>query len=236
MCGFGCETGGAEVVGKRLAFLCEGLADEGEESSLLDSELVKARSESPAKDGGVDVWWWSECVGRQREERLGGAVHLDGYREQAVVARAGLGSDAIGYFALDHEDGDFERGVAGREFEQNGRSDVVGKIAGDGEVLASGCGRGSEVEVEHVLLDDGKFVGGKLAAEIGSEVVVKFDGEYLPGSCGQSSSDGASAGADFDDSARGEVAECCCDALNRIRIVEEVLSEFGFRGHVLSRC
>ena len=88
--GCGRESGGAEVVGEGLAFLSEGLADEAEEAGFVNAEFGKARGKSPAEDGGVHVGRRREGGGRQREERLGGAVHLDGDGEQAVVARAGL--------------------------------------------------------------------------------------------------------------------------------------------------
>ena len=49
--------------------------------------------------GGVNA------SGGRVNKRLGRPVHLDGDGEQAVVARAGRGGEAIGDFALDHEYG-----------------------------------------------------------------------------------------------------------------------------------
>jgi hypothetical protein len=47
---WGSKSRSAEVVGERFAFLCEGLAGEVEERSLLDAELNEAGSEPPAED------------------------------------------------------------------------------------------------------------------------------------------------------------------------------------------
>ena len=166
---------------------------------------------------------------------------MHGDRKQAVVAGAGLGRDAIGHFALDHQDGTIQdwtvgRGVAGGEFAEDLRGDAVGQVAEDEQGLAGG-GRGrGKIEVEHVLLDDGDAgctVGGKLGAEMGGEAGVQFDGENMGGAGGQGSGDGAGAGADFDYGAAGKIAQRGGDALDGLRIVEEVLSEPGFGGHGL---
>jgi len=96
------ETRGAEVVGEGLALLGEALLEEGEERALLDLEFVKAGTEGPAEDGGMDLRGWEKGRWRQGEQSRGGAVELGGDGEQAVVAGVGLGCDAVGDFALDH--------------------------------------------------------------------------------------------------------------------------------------
>ena len=117
-----------------------------------------------------------------------------------------MGGDAVGYFALDHEDGAIENGVAGGEFEEDLRSDVVGKVSDDAERMAGGGRGGGEIELEHVLLDDGDAGWVKLGAEMGGKARVELDGEDMGGAGGEGSGDGAGAGADFDDGAAGEIA------------------------------
>ena len=142
-----------------------------------------------------------------------------------------MGGDAVGYFALDHEDGAIENGVAGGEFEEDLRSDVVGKVSDDAERMAGGGRGGGEIELEHVLLDDGDAGWVKLGAEMGGKARVELDREDVCGAGGEGSGDGAGAGADFDDGAAGEIAQRVGDALDGLRIVKEVLSEPGFGGH-----
>jgi hypothetical protein len=63
------------------------------------------------------------------------AVELESDGEQAVVARAGPGGDAVGYLALHHEDGAVDVGIGG-EFKQDRRSDVIRQVADDEQRLA----------------------------------------------------------------------------------------------------
>lgn len=232
--GSGGKAGGAEVVGEGFSFLREGAAEEGKEAGFIDGEFCKARRETPAEDRGVDLGRRDEGRGRQREERFDGAVHLDGRGEHAIVAGAGGGGDAVGDFALDHEDGAVDGGVGGGDVKQDGRGDVVREIAGDGETR-SAC-YGGEVEVEDALLDDGDAAGcvgsgRELGAEVGGEFGVELDGEDAGGAGGERGGDGAFAGADFDDGGGAEIAEGGGDALDGAGIAEEVLAEFGFGGH-----
>jgi len=230
----GRKSRGAQIVGKRLALLREGLAQEALEAAFIDAQFLEARSKPPAKDRGVHIGRRRKCFGRQRKERLGGPVHLESNGEQTVVARAWMGGDAVGNFALNHEDGEVERGVAGRQLEQDRRGDVVGQIADHAEPLARRSGNLIEIEVEYVLFKDRDFVGRKLRAQLCGEVMIQFDSNHAACFCGQGSGDGASAGANFDDGAAGEIAECGDNTLTGVRVVEEVLSEFGLGGHVLS--
>jgi hypothetical protein len=55
----------------------------------------------------------------------------------------------------------------------------------------------------------------------------------MGGASGQGASDGSGSGANFDDGAPAQVAKGCGDPIDGLRIVEEVLSEPGFDGHVL---
>ena len=91
----------------------------------------------------------------QREEPLRRPVELHGDREQAVVARAGLGNHAVGHLALHHQHGAVERGVACGQLEQDGRGDAVRQVANHQQALAVRRGGRRKVELQHVLLDDG---------------------------------------------------------------------------------
>ena len=64
--------------------------------------------------------------------------------------------------------------------------------------------------------------------------MVEFNGNYVARSCSQRAGDGAAAGADLDDGAAGQIAERGDDSLDGLRVVEEVLSEFGLGWHGLS--
>ena len=67
------------------------------------------------------------------------------------------------------------------------------------------------------------------------EVVIVLNSDDVMGACGEGCGNGACAGANLDDGARREIAESRDDAVDCLRIVEKVLAELGFGGHVLSR-
>ena len=97
--------------------------------------------------------------------------------------------------------------MAGGEFEEDLRGDAVGQVADYAEPFAGCRGCGCEVEVEHVLRQDGDSVGWELGAEMGGEVVVKLNGQDMSGAGGKGSGDGPGAGADFNDSSAVEIAQ-----------------------------
>ena len=150
--------------------------------------------------------------------------------------RAGLGGDAVGHFALHHQDCQIECGVAGRQLEQNRRSDVVRQVAHYTQSLAR-CAvlrkRRSKVEVQHVLFDDRDLLRWKLHAQAESEIVIEFNCDNVFCACGQRSSYSALARANLDHSAAREVAKRSHDAFNRLRIAEKILAEFWLGGHGL---
>jgi hypothetical protein len=228
----GREAGGAQVVGEGLALLGKGLTEEGLETCrIVDAEGGEARGESPADHRGVNLGRRGEGAGRECEELLDGTVELDGDGEQAVVARAGLGSDTVGDFALHHEDGAIERCMILSELEQDGGGDVVRQISDDGEGMAGVLRCGGEVEGEDILVDDGDTAGGEFRAQMRGQVVVELDCEDVRGMGGEEMSDGASAGADFDGGLARAVAESGDDALDGVLVVEEVLAELRLGGH-----
>jgi hypothetical protein len=128
-------AGVAEVVGEGLALLGEAGAEEAVEAFGVDGQFGEAGGEVEAEDRGVDVGRWVEGAGRQREEVRDLGVELGEGREWAVVADAGCGGDAVGDFALHHQDGAAEQALAGggEEVEEDVGGDVVGEVADDVE-------------------------------------------------------------------------------------------------------
>ena len=80
----------------------------------------------------MDIGRGREGARRQSEETVHSSVELGGRGEQAVVASAGLGGDAVGDFPLHHDDGAVDRLVVVEEVQQNLRRYVVGQVADDG--------------------------------------------------------------------------------------------------------
>lgn len=225
----------AQVVAEGFSLLGEAGFEECDELGGRDAESVKTGSEDPAEDGGVDFGWGREGLGRQGEEGIGLAVELDGGAEEAVVAAAGRGGDAVCDFALDHEDGEVDGGCGVGEAGEDGRGDVVGQVADDEELLAGFEGDGAKVNGENVLAVQLEVweaaLGGEAVFEVGGEDGVDFNGDEASGACGEELRNGATAGADFDDGAGGDVAEGRDYALDGLLVAEEVLAEFGFLGH-----
>jgi len=94
------------------------------------------------------------------------------------------------------------------------------------------CG-GCEIKAENVLDDDRDPFGRKFGTDGGGHIRVQLHRDYVGGAGCQSPGDGTHAGTDFDDRAAGEVANGGCNALNGLRVVEEILSEFGLGWHGL---
>lgn len=72
------------------------------------------------------------------------------------------------------------------------------------------------------------WLGGEAFAELGGEFSVELDCDEAVGAGGEQRRDGGFAGADFDDGAVGEIAQCVDDGAAGGGADEEVLSEFGF--------
>src|ERR1035437_203732 len=231
--GCGGNSGGTQVVGQRLAFLRKTLAYEAQEGGLFNVQLSVARGKSPAKDGGMNLRRRRESRGWQGEEPLGRSVHLNGDREQAIIARAGLGNDAIGHFALHHKHGSVKGCMACGQLEQYGRGDAVGKGANHQKLLDDG-GRGCrKIELQYVLLNDRDALRRKLHAQAEGQLVVQLDSQHVSSVGGQGSGYGAMAGTDLDHGTAGQVANGGRDALDGLSVDEEILAELGLGGHRL---
>ena len=203
-------------------------------------QLVEARRHGQAKDSGVDLGWRRECFWRQGEELLDAGVQLRGYREQAVVARAGWCGDAVGNLTLDHHDGAVDDWMRGEEVKQDIGCDVVRQIADDEETgrPLGVCGRlwlqvrflgqRGEIGGEDVLAEDG-YAGlrGEISHKLRSERLVELDGNEMAGAAREDVCNGAEAGSDFNDGAPRNVAEGVGDGSLRRGADEKVLAEGG---------
>ena len=93
-----------------------------------------------------------------------------------------------------------------------------------------------EVELEDVGVVDGDArIVAEFEAELFGEGRVELDAVKMRGACGEDRGDGAVAGADLDDGARGDVAECVGDAVAGGFVDEEVLAELGFLWGIVVR-
>ncbi len=121
----------------------------------------------------------------------------------------------------------------GDEMEQDVGGEVVGQVSDDEELFV-GMGfrvvrEGGEVDVEDVVLEDFDVgLGGETFAEARGEFAVELDGDEASGAGSEQICDGGLAGADFDDGAMGEIAECVDDGMAGRGAGEEVLAELGF--------
>ena len=210
----GCE----EVVAQGLAFLAEAEAGEGEEGFVI-VHLGSAGQE--ADDGGIDLGRRAEGGARDRKEDgdFGGELGLDG--EIAVVAGTGFGGETVGDFELNEEDGALEQRAEGERLFDDGRGDVVGQVAGDGDGAPGG-----EIGLENVLFDDFEA---RIATEAGAEVLgedgVDLDGDDAGGVSEKMDGEGATARANFYDRGRIGGTSGGGDALEGGLVGEEVLAE-----------
>src|ERR1035441_104458 len=74
--GCGRNSGGAQVIGQRLAFLRKTLAYEAQEGGFFNVQFVEARGKAPAEDGGVYLWRRREGCRRQSKKLLSWPVNL----------------------------------------------------------------------------------------------------------------------------------------------------------------
>ncbi len=144
---------------------------------------------------------------------------LDG--QEAVVARAGEGGEAVRHFLLDEEDGADE--IEAEDFFHYGRGDVVGEIAGDYGAAPLG-----EVGREDVAVDE--LERGEAGAQVAGEIGIEFDGYEAIGAGKEFLGEGAAARADFNDQGFMGGRRGRGDALEDGTADEEVLAET--LGHV----
>ena len=185
-------------------------------------------------EGGGDFGRRVEGFGRNFEDEFGARVELAEDGKIAVIARAGLGRDAERDFGL-NDDLNFVDDVGESEQAmEDGRSDVVGKVAVEIDAAAGGDGR--EIGSKNVAGDDVEFwILLREVAQAREELRVEFDG--VDGSAGDKKVQGhfAVTGADFDPAMlvvprewhggmRGD-ANGARDLFAPVEIGEEVLAE-----------
>ena len=131
----GGKASAAKIFCEGLTLLRKGLVEEAVEGHRFNGEFGEARVEAETKDGGVDFGWRREGFGAKCEEDLRCGMHLRCGREEAEVAAAGWGGDALGDLTLHHEDGggkETGRSEGGTEqMEEDVRGDVVREVADD---------------------------------------------------------------------------------------------------------
>jgi hypothetical protein len=139
---------------------------------------------------------------------------LDG--EEAVIAGAGPGGKAVGYFFLDEEDGADE--IEAKDLFDDGRGDVVREVAGD-----DGASPLGEVGREDIGVDE--LERGEAGAEVVGEIGVQLDRNQAIRTGDQLLGKGAAAGSDFNDQRFVRRARSRSDAFEDRTLDEEVLAE-----------
>ena len=181
-----------QVVADFLALLAEAVADKTQKRRGIGDGDVLFPNQADYR--GIHFGRWAEGGGRHTEQEFRSAKELCLDAQESVGARAGMRCDSFGHFLLQQKDGALEQGTDGQGFFDDGRGDVVGKIADycDWSPLC-------EVGFEDIAFDDGEA---RLVAEFGAQVLdqdrVDFDcddagrlGEEVGGEC-------AAAWSDFD--------------------------------------
>ena len=169
----------------------------------------------------MHIRWWNKGFGGKCEESFRSAVELKGDGEQAVVPRSRPGSDAVGDFALDHEDSSIQEGGVFREKKQDRGGDVVWQISDDEQGLTCifcGC---REIELKYVLPAYGyiePLLGRKAFLEGPGEFAVELNGDQMFCFGGKKFGDGAFAGPNFNDGTVLQWSQRGYDALNGLRI------------------
>ncbi len=178
----------------------------------------------------MDVRRRREGARRQREEILNAGVELSGRGEQAIVATAGLGGNAVGDFALNHDNGSIDDRMMVEEVQQDRRGYVVGEIADDGEFFAAS--EAGEISREEVLGDDlDGICQFEMLLQVASQDGVEFDSDEAMSTAGKQIRNRSFAGTDFDHCRSGDVAQGVDDGKRGGGVGEEILSEFRFAGH-----
>ena len=160
-------------------------------------EFCAFAGEPERDEGGSDFRRRIERVARNFEDKFRTRVELGNDGKIAVVASAGLGSEAVRHFSLNDdvnfvdEVGEIEEAV------KNRRGDVVGKVAIDADA-AAGSDRG-DVRFENVAGNDGEIgeLFGK-AAKSRDERRINFDGVDGSASGEKVLGDFTMAGSNFD--------------------------------------
>lgn len=103
------------------------------------------------------------------EEEFDLCGDLGSHGEEAVVAAAVLGDEAEGDFLLDEEDGGVQERSEGEDTVEDGRGEVVGEVAADGDGAPLGKVDGHDVGFDQL---EGREAG----AQGGGEMGIQFDG------------------------------------------------------------
>jgi len=215
--------GAGEVVTQGFPLLAEAEAYECDEGVRIgDAEFGGARAGVDADDGRVDFGRRMEGAGLDREEQGNGSEERGVDGEETVIARAGLRGEPLRHLLLDEEDAAAKVGAYRQDLFHDRRGDVVRQVAGDDRRTPAG-----EVGLQDVGADDFEIGGGgEFGAQVVGETGVDFDGDDAAGALNEFRSEGAAAGADFDDERLAPGAGRGGDALEDGAADQEVLAEF----------
>lgn len=230
--GFGKRS---QVVDQSFSFLREAHLHKIQETGIVgEGELCALAGKTQSDERGGNFGRRSESVARNLEDEFGTRVELGDDGQVAVISSAGLGGEAMGNFGLD-DDVDFvdDAGEIEKVME-DGRSNVVGKIAVDTDAAAGSDG--GNIRFEDVAGDDGE-IGEFLreAAEASDELRIEFESVNGPAGGEEMFGHFAVAGTDFDPAVlviprkrgggmRGN-ANGAGDLLAPVEIGEEMLAE-----------
>lgn len=116
---------------------------------------------------------------------------MAGDAEDAIAFGIGGGGNTLGDFFLHHDGGGADIGIFGFEyFHDDGRGDIIGEICDNNISLG-------ERDFEDIVLDDLDICGGIGTEECG-EFGIELHGDYFLGGGGETLSEHAEAGADFE--------------------------------------
>ncbi len=154
-----------------------------------------------AQDHGVDFGGGIKIVRAQGEQPLQVEVVLEQDRQDAVIFAAGSGQQALANFLLHHQDHNPDGLFFLQQLEEQGRGDLIGQVADDGQGMIRFPAAGQEIEVEGILGDDLDI--GQSDQDFflndGGQALVQFQGHDLSGGLGQKKGEGTQAGAYFHD-------------------------------------
>src|SRR5262249_20857063 len=180
---------------------------------------------------------------RKRVQTLHAAIKLRRGGEQAIVARARLGSDAIRHLALHHDHDHIELVMKFKEVQENVRCDVVRQVAHHAgarrlertQVIQRSDGAvqdGAEIHLEHVGFDDLHVrLAGIAEAELRGQEPVKLDGDQPAGPAGQQLRERAFAGPDLHCHGLRHVTQGVHNFFRCAWVGQEILSQPGLFGY-----
>ncbi len=204
--------------------------------SFCHFQLLQPWRHGQPQHTGVHLGWRRESRWRDGEQVFHAREQLGGGGEQAIVAAAGLGGDAIRHFALHHDDRALNVLVELQDSQHDVGSYVVGQISH--YIHGIGLGGAKIVQGTRPASDHGsKFRGHKIRlqnlnvgpggishAQLRRQHVVQLDSNDVPGARQQQVGQHAASGTDFDHRTIRHIAQRLDDAPRHAGVDQKVLS------------